>query len=159
ALLLLAGGVVSASARRPDQKRVLVRYLRCLVPIRRLAGIANCLELLVLAAGLVDLLSIGFVPRALEIAVLYVLWLLLAERLAEGALLALPADIRSGRLRTAILSPLRRLVALLRPAFQGARELGRNFVSRGPAWARALRLLLPPIVLLVALTALNEVAN
>lgn len=71
--------------------------------IKRLSGLAFSLVLPLIAVSVIDLFSMGYLNRTLEVAIVFALWTFLAEHIVQGALDHFPRWIRNGVLQYATL--------------------------------------------------------
>jgi tetratricopeptide (TPR) repeat protein len=136
-----------------------LRSLRQIIPITRLSGIVHSLALPLIALCLVDLFSIGYVNRGLELLVVLFLWLFFAEHIAEGALDDLPSLVKDGVLQTAAIKYLWRIGVRSLAAGRRLAASGLGFFAQGNRWQRGLKLLAIPVLTVFMLTAINEAMN
>jgi len=126
------------------------------LPFERLVGVVHALALPIIAFGLADIFSVGYLNKALEVTALFCFWLLFAEKLAEGTLDTLPQIFRDGVLQLAAVRRLRRMVAgaassIRRGAVSAVRSLGT-----GSGWWVTAKVLLTSITVLLLLTVASE---
>ncbi|HEY6249634.1 MAG TPA: hypothetical protein VI685_06710 [Candidatus Angelobacter sp.] len=67
--------------------------------IKRLSGLVFSLVLPLVAISVIDLFSIGYLNRTLEVAILFSLWIFLSEHIVQGALDHFPRWIKNGVLQ------------------------------------------------------------
>jgi tetratricopeptide (TPR) repeat protein len=127
--------------------------------MKQIRGTLVALSLPAMFLVLVDLFSLAWAPRWLDIGALLLLWLFFAERLVEGALTWFPQFFVGGVLH------LPRLKVALDSLASGASAVGRafkaifDFFKSGGTWGVTAKLLLLPIAYLILLTIANELFN
>lgn len=152
------------AAQRPQQSPDAaggagLRSLQDVIPVGRLSGIVHALALPVIALGLADLFSIGYVNRGLELLIVLFLWLFFAEGLAEGALDDLPRLFKYGVFRRpAVKYALQAAAKSLPAGRQFASSIG-GFFTEGKGWQKAFKATLAPLAFLCLLIAVNEAIN
>jgi len=128
------------------------------LPISRFAGVLHSLALPFVALAFIDLFGIGYFSRSFDLAILFLFWIILAERLALGALDRIPMVFKHGVLQLGGLSPIRTtLVKIARSARASASSAVKSVTSTG--WAGAIKAILAVIVVLVFMTAANDALN
>ncbi|HEX4807828.1 MAG TPA: hypothetical protein VH325_02795 [Bryobacteraceae bacterium] len=130
-----------------------------ILPRWNLAGIAIGLALPIVAIAVGDLFAGGYLPTYIDVAIALLFWVLFAERLSQHALDQLPQLFKDNQLQ---LRPVRvllhssRLVG--RAGFRGVKTVVDYVFSGSPVTA-AIKAVLIPILVVLALAALNEVFN
>ncbi len=112
----------------------------------------------IVALGLIDLLALGMLPRVVDFAVIFVLWILLAERLAERALENLPEWFKS-LWQLQVVRDAWEFVKGLPEAVMNAASTTTKSVTDGKGgWAAvAAKTLIAVIATLIVITVIAEV--
>jgi len=151
--------VLSAHPTDPSVLRAAATLVTRPFSMKQIRGTLVALSLPAMFIVLIDLFSLAWAPRWLDIGALLLLWLFFAERLVEGALTWFPRFFVGGVLR------LPRLEAARDALLAGLAAIGRalksifDFFKSGGAWGVTAKLLLLPIAYLIVLTIANELFN
>src|SRR5258706_10938590 len=127
--------------------------------MKQIRGTLVALSLPAMFIILIDLFSLGWAPRWLDIGALLLLWLFFAERLVEGALTWFPQFFVGGVLRLPRLEAARDALVAGLTAMGHALKSVFEFFKSGGAWGVTAKLILLPIVYLILLTIANELFN
>lgn len=130
-----------------------------ILPRWNLAGIAIGLALPIIALAVGDLFTAGYLPPYIDVAIALLFWVLFAERLSQHALDQLPQLFKDNQLELRPLRVVWHSVGIVgKITFKGVKELVDYVFSGSPVIA-AIKAVLIPIFVLLALAALNEVFN
>ncbi len=127
--------------------------------MKQIRGTLVALSLPAMFIVLVDLFSLAWAPRWLDIGALLMLWLFFAERLVEGALTWFPRFFVGGVLHLPRINVALKVLGAALAAVGRALKAVVDFFKSGGAWGVTAKLLLLPIAYLIVLTIANEMFN
>jgi len=125
----------------------------------RLSGIVFAASVLIIPICLIDLLSVAFLPRNLDLTILTIFWLSFSARLALGVFTTLPTLFRNGALHLPLFG---RAWTFARKGIRGSLDSIAAAVksfSSGTKWAVAFRTVALTLFALLSLVAVGEMLN
>src|ERR1700739_502195 len=129
------------------------------VASERISGIVFAASVLIIPICLIDLLSVGYLPRNVDLVILTIFWLSFSARLAEGVFTTLPTLFKNGALYFPVFKTAWTVVG------KGAKGASDSLVgamksfSSGSKWAVAFRTVALTLFALLALVAVGEMLN